>query len=367
MNNYDDKIIAIKNAQTELLKLVKNKIETESNTFNISTKSIIDVLNYDDKMVKKYEAVVEAQKLIEKYTNELKLATTVDEITEIRKKINSSINKIKKEMKNRGIDENEYNNYCQNANNLRKIIAANIRYLKRESKIKEIEELNSNISDLSLEDKDKLKKLVKNELAYGKRNINKYIATEEDKLDEKDDVISDELSKKAFINKDKQEENKIDVKKAVIGKDFLLNQINSFAQENNSRRFKTYDSLHDFIGDQVEDFKLRYKVDSTLDYTNNPVKNLVIFAKNLPKIIGNKAKVRPMIFDYNIYFRKSELIGYSEYVRENSSILYNLKKAFGISSLNDKEYFYLNEHEKCINWIIEFCDKNNLAISYRKA
>ena len=138
MNNYDEKIKKIKETEKELLTSVKEEVEKNNNVLNLEIGNVINLLNYDSTLVKKYEAVVNAQKLIFGFARDINNSTSVDEIKEIRNKLNYYINKIKKEIKDRNLSEEVYNKYYENSSNLRKSIAKYVRYLKREDKISEL-------------------------------------------------------------------------------------------------------------------------------------------------------------------------------------------------------------------------------------
>lgn len=351
MNNYDEKITAIKENQKKLLIMVKSKIQEENEIFNLNTKNIVDVLSHDEKTIKKYEAVINAQKLIEEYTNEILNANSIEEIVEIRKKLNGCINKIKKEMRNRGIDDVEYNKYCEDANKLRKKISANIRFLKREEKIKEIELLNNNIDNLNEDELLRLKKLVKNEVNYGNRNLN------EDYFNKT--IVTRKKKKNQTIEEDTDNE----MIKTLKSLDFGSVQNNSVIKED----FETFNNLHEFLDSKVESYNYRYNIEKMGLYTGGIIKNIIVFNKNLPKLINNKKKSKMMLRDFNYYVRKPELLGYGDYVYSHSSIINNFKRALTTNVvLKSKEVSYAKEHEKVINWIIDFCKSNNMEIKYDK-
>ena len=337
MNNYDEKIQCIKETQKELLKLVKNKIIEENEIFNLDTRNIVDVLNHDNKVIKKYEAIIKAKELIEEYTNQIQQATDIEEIKEIRKKLNSCINKIKKEMKNRGFDDIEINNYTEEAKKLRKKIAFNIRVLKREEKIKEIEVLNNNIDNLSNEELIKFKKLIKNEVSYGKRNLN----YDENKIVKK--VIFEEKEKKNVINFNIPRDDKV-----------------------KTNKIKSYDNLEDFLKEKIVEYEGYYYIQPIDKYNGNFIKNIRIFTKNIPNILKNKDSVERMKCDNRLYIRKAELRAYYRYIEENSSIIKNFKQAIKPSVLDDKESEYVDEHQRIVKWIIEYCNTHHMNISYNQ-
>ena len=356
MNNYDDKLVLIKENQIKLLEMVKEKIKEENEVFNLNTKNIVNVINYDSKVVKKYEAVLEAQKLIEEYTNAILNATNIDEIKEIRKKLNSCINKVKKEMKNRGIDDIEFNNYCENIKNYRKKVSENIRYLKREEKIKEIESLNNNFDDLNEEELLKLKKLVKNEISYGRRNLGEDIEVKRTRKPKEKKELGEVLNStyKEECNKNDSKDNRFNL------------TLDIPPAKKNVEEFVKYDSLEDFLKDRVHSFDNQFKIRKTEGYNSGVIKNIVIFTKNIPKLISNKKSAKSMVVYYNSICRKSELYAYSKYVSNTSSIIYNLKSIVKRNTLENKENELKSEHDNIAEWIIDYCEKNHKTISYNK-
>lgn len=427
MNNFDEKIKNIKETEKQLLEFVKSKIEEKDNIFSENVESVVKVLNYDATMVKKHETILEAQKLIVELTNKIKNAKTVDEIVEIRKKLNYYINKIKKEIKERNIDSNEYDQYVLNATDLRKGISEYIRYLKRESKITEIDTLN-NKPELNEEEKDYLKKLVRNEISYGKRNLAKYNNVVDErftvKLPEKNSSVKEgidnsmEKIKGELASKKTSKENEVQVSKYIgqgkqcryfrshesigennpvestinsknqeLGKYFVKHDKlendgkptkNDFKVTTPIKRasiqrsgvlpVKTYNNVHDYLSEKVDSFTERYDVIILEGYTESKAKNIKIFARNLPTILRNKGRIKYMMRDCAlINNRKPELTGFTEYTRSENSVMNSIKKALTGSKLVDQETFYRKEHERCIDWIMGFCKANELEIHYPAA
>ena len=135
MNSYDEKIAKIKETHKFLIEKVKQEIEEKNHVLNLNIGDLTSLLDYDSTMVKKYEAVVKAQELIDEFTTSIKNSNSVEEIKAIRNKLNYYINKIKKEIKDRGLSEEEFNKYYMNATNLRKDIAIYVRFLKRDENL----------------------------------------------------------------------------------------------------------------------------------------------------------------------------------------------------------------------------------------
>ena len=418
MNKYDDKILKIKGTEKELLELVKDKLIKENGLFNCNTKNIIEVLKRDSQMVKKFEAVVKAQQLIAEYTEKIKNSTNVDEIIELRKELNKCINKVKKEMINRGFNEIQIESYCEDIKNYRKTISEKLRYLKRENKISEIEYLN-NKEDLTEEELIRLKKLVKNELLYGKRNLNKinkvkvnppikekeikketesvnsflrkpeqrrhsrYIRDMDIVVDEKNPTKSKLAPTRKKIGKYFVDESNIEDDKTTLnsqyGKYFVESSSNGDREKdlttkkdkkNNSSikssgtiSVKTYGNVDEYLSEKIDLYNEKYDVIIPEGYTESKIKNLRIFARNLPTIIRNKGRIKLMMQD-SIRFnnRLCDLVGFIEYNREENSIINRFKRAITRTPFIAQEEFYNVEHQKCIDWIINYCKENNMVI-----
>ena len=164
MNRDGIRIAKIKNDHAELLKRVRNSIVENDSILTESIKEVINVLDFDEKCIKKQEAMNSAQELIADLTKEIIEAKTKEEVFEIRKKLNYNINKIKAEIKKRNVDEKYLNDYQVKITYLRKDIASYIRFLKREDNIVEIDKLYSNYNNLTKEEMTTLKKALKREV-----------------------------------------------------------------------------------------------------------------------------------------------------------------------------------------------------------
>lgn len=372
MNN-NDKIINIKDMHKALLELVKNKIKDNSVDFSNNTQTVIEALNYDSEMVKKYEAIIETKKLIIEFSNQIQEAKTVEEVIEIRKKLNNCINKVKREIISRNLEASLYDEYVMKATSLRKSISEYVRYLKREVKIREIESLSNEAN--TPENHDRLKKLLKNEISYGKRNLNKY------NIQDNQEIIDDNHSSETESNELGSTEKEIedgDNDKQFDG----LREFTEIPLEDESKpqglvgknedfryvpKYKTYEDLYKYLDDKVMLFERNFRIKKAEKYTRSVIKNLRVFTKNIPILIQNRRRVKLMIKDFNLCTRQSELVGYIEYTKIDNSFITNMKKVFEGSSIDDKELYYLEEHQKCVDWIIDFCDENKLSLSYLKS
>ena len=401
MNNYDDKIVMIKNNQRKLLELVRNKLTENNPIFNLNTKKIVDVITHDDQMVKKYEAVVKAQQLIEEYTEKIKNSSSVLEIMEIRKELNKCINKVRKEMVNRGFENTDIDNYFEDIKKYRKIISQKLRFLKRENKISEIDSLNDR-DDLTEEETIRLSKLVKNELSYGKRNLNAddkstIIVSREVKVEKEEPIVTKEepkeeikeetkegiiepiqepvkpfdkyivggINDKGEINKpqgckffvnpndpikvDPNKEENNEIKEQEPRKEFPRRtppKVNNTVQNN---------TIRDYISDKVDEYIEKYDVIIPDGYGESIIKNLRIFGGNLYNLAHNKGTAKLMFKDGAATgYSEPVLSVYAKYIRSESGIFKNFIGAFRRSALVSRREHYREEHERCINWINKY-------------
>ena len=171
MNKDGLRIEKIKSDHAELLKKVRESIITNHENLKGNIEEVVTVLDFDEKSIKKQEATIKAQELVTTLTKEILDAKTKEEIIEIRKRLNYYINKIKTEIKRRELDESYLNAYQEKVTYLRKDIAKYIRFLKREENISEIDHLYSNYDNLNKEEMTDLKKALKREINYNRRNL----------------------------------------------------------------------------------------------------------------------------------------------------------------------------------------------------
>ena len=390
MNNYDDKIIMIKDNQRKLLELVRNKFNENNPIFNLNTRNVVDVITYDNKMVKKYEAVIKAQQLIEEYTEKIKNSSSVLEIIEIRKELNKCINKVRKEMINRGFDTIEIDNYCEDIKKYRKLVSQKLRYLKRENKISEIDSLN-NRDDLTEEEAIRLSKLVKNELSYGRRNLNEgnkpnriILKNEESTIEEP--VVTLEETKEEIIEPIEEPMKPYDI--------YIVGGINNNGEVNKPQSCKFFvdpnrvepvdqpkeleprkefprrtppivrnvlqnNKIHDYISEKVDEYTEKYDVIIPDGYGDSIIKNLRIFGGNVYNLMHNKGKVRLMFKDSSKSGYNDAILSlYAKYIRSESGMFKNFINAFRRSALISRREHYSEEHERCVSWI------NNYADSY---
>ncbi len=418
-----ERIEIIKEERYELLNEVRESINNGNNAVIENAESIVEALDYDEKNIKKYEALKEAQFLIENLTVEIANATTKEEVEALRKKLNYYINKIKNEAKKRNID---YSEYYESVTSIRKNIAKYIRFIKRRDQIEELEKINEMYDELDKEAKKKLSRQISSARNYNTRvireqkiqngvvlvknnenvqeNIKKDI--EEVLIDTKEGKNNIEVS---VIDSKENSEPKVtleehhDVDFVLVGynddnlndvdpvEDVIENKgvrvLNNVNEEptkalivvnrnvdNYGKKAKLlfqdeeiFASDRDYVSSRVEDFESRYRIDNALGYSSSIGKNFVTFVKNIPIYNANKKKLRRIARDYELYYHSDDLGVFMEYIRRDNSIIEGLKKIFKKSSLYTKEDEFLDNHDRCVNWILSFVKDNEIRLNYRLA
>lgn len=357
MNNYEEKIKNIKETEKYLLEIARNAITTQNKILNLNIQDLICMLNYDESTVKKYESTLKAQMLIEKFTNDILEAKDVDEIKAIRNRLNYYINKVKTEIKDRNVSEEEYNKYYENATLLRKNIARYVRFMKREENIKEIDRLSENIDSLNEDELNNLKRLLRLESDYGKRNKNPNPVKKEEKKQNDDSKDFEKRLSRLFSEYKRNEEPKENKESLKI----VFNNDKKVSQS-----YVEYDNLDSYLSHRINVFNNRYVLKKVNKYDGSLVHNIAEFIKNIPVFRENKKRIEKMKQASVYYDRTPEFIGFIEYNKRDNSLMKNFKKVFKNTTVRNKERLYLEEHKNCIDWIKKFCHVNRMQIDYKK-
>ena len=176
--NYKEKIAKVNSERVIMLNKAKENISQKNVTLSDNLENTINTLEFDEKNVKKYKSIIKAKEMIASLTEEILNAKSVEDIVKLRSKINYYINKIKKELQKRNVSQTLYDETYNQVKYLRKDIATYIRFLKRESTLEEINNSCSNVDKLSSDEKNKLKKQLRNEHNYNKRYMKKNAINE---------------------------------------------------------------------------------------------------------------------------------------------------------------------------------------------
>ena len=342
--NNISRIDVIKQERKEMLEEVRESVQCENKNVFDNIEDILEVIKSDEQSVKKYEALKSAQELICKLTEEIVNATSKEEIDNIRKKLNYYINKIKKEALKRNIDYIKCN---ESITNMRKDISKYIRLLKKQNEIDEIKLINNNYELLTEDDKKKLARQISNSRNYNKRMIREKSNPVCDKveIEESNIPIEDKSLEETKKNSGLDESTIVPKRQSIL-------------------RLPRYESDDEFISQRVNDFNSRYKLKETHEYSNSVGKNIFNFIRNLPIYAANKKAVKKIVFDYSIFYRGDDLGIYLEYVKRNNSIAEGIKGIFGKSSLYTKENIHLDNHDRCVQWIMDVIKNNNIKLQY---
>ena len=336
-----EKIDKINNDRLVLLTSVKENLKYNNTKVIENIDEIINNLYKDDVLTKEYKTIIKAKQLIEDLTKQILESNSVEEIVNIRKKINYYINKIKKELKERKDSQVMSYKFSNKVNNLRSDIANYIRYTKREYNINEIIRLNS-IENISLEDKEKLKRLLKNEVNYMKKNIKKV--NQDEVINSASRVLDEKLNN--IFKKSKTNSSKLAVSSLNLESPFNL-------------QFNTTD----YYKDRYEVYSNKYRLNKVYEYNMSTFKNIICLFVNIPKYIENKKIIRLMEMDYDRYYAGEDFRYYIEYTRKNNSIRNAIKTILKNTRLSSRERECLKEHDKCMDWILNYCNDARLKLS----
>jgi len=401
MNRDKNRLEKVKNDRIELLKRVKSSLSNNKDSLNNTIDSINKVIEMDDSCVKKLDAISKSQELIASLIEELMSAESIKDVEKLRNKVNYLINKIKKEIKSRNISEDSIEEYKEKVSYLRKDISKYIRYLKRNNNILKIENMLKNHANLSEEELKELKKLLKGEIRYNTRNLKEETKKKEESLEEflfpKRKVTPEiglesveSLKEFLFPNSGNTEEKKklIDdslsdilpkceiPEKKDFNFDFLFKDTDEKAAKKATEKpvddtvmEEYYDKMNEYLKERADIFSVRYKIRDTYEYSSSAFANFVNLFRNIPIYIMNRAKIKDMISDTRVFYRGGDLLGYIEYTKKRNSILTGLKCLFSKSYLFRREGQYLNIHNNCSEWLIDFCEQNDLKIplTFKKA
>lgn len=355
--NYDEKINKINNDRKLMLNLIKENLNKNKNNLLDNINIVFDTLDFDNQNIKEYKAIINAKKLIFELVEEISKATTIEEITNLRKKINYYINKIKKELIKRNVNQDLFNKTLNSVDSLRSNISMYLRFLKRQNKISEIENLFENINNLSDESNARFKKILTNELKYNKRIINHLESnpTQKAKNPPRKGTITETNTSKTET-KLTQEEQTTNQKHIELPLN-LLN--NSDDKSSHTEQHIDLFNGQNFLAGRLEYYKSQYIFANLLTYNNNFFQNCINFFRNIQSYIFNKRIITNAERDYNIFYRGNDLKYFIDYSKKRNSIMTALAIIFESSHLSKREIECLYDHNKCLQWIIEFHDQND--------
>lgn len=388
MNNDLTRLEKIKSERKELLNKIKESLNNNKCEYCDSLTEITSLIDYDDKSIKKYEAVVKSQELISKLIMEVLNSKNPEDIIKLRNKINYLINKVKKELKSRNVNNEELALYEEKTNYMRKSISTYVRCLKRDNNLNEIHNLMANYDSLSLDDMRRLKKLLKNEKRYNTRhkqdNLEKNnIKTKEinkepfSELDTLFDGKPREIEKEPFSElntlfdgkpRDTEEKEEFSELRTLFDgkpRDIEKEEFSELSTLLRSQLIKKDDSKKegkDALLSRVNSYNIQYGIKDLYEYSPSFAKNLLVLLKNIPLYIANNSKVKYMTYDVKNFYSGSDLISYIAYTKKRNSIINGLKNLFSKSYLYNGEGYYLNIHDDCTYWLYNYCESRNMPV-----
>lgn len=346
----------INNNRTIILDKSKEYIVNDNkDLFENFNKVLDDSLNYD-KDSKEYKSILQAKEIIFQLTQEIANSKSVDDIVKLRNKINYYINKIKKELVKRNINYEEMEEIQEKVASLRTSISIYLRSLKRASILKEINNLYDDINNLSIEDCNRLKKLLSNERRYNKRVL--------DNFNNKEMLVKPEVM---------VEDDTINDVTLIIEEDINLNEETIYHTINIDDKIECiihFDSDESFtifshvssnnvsnegdLNDRVLYYKKYYNLSDVSSYDATVFKNIIKLIKNIHRYRINNKLIKKAINDYNMFYHGCDLGGFIEYSKKKNSIFTALSIIFKKSRLSQREVEYLSNYDKCTDWIREF-------------
>ena len=368
MNNLNDRINKVKSERKDMLENTKNLILDNMVSYRLHIKEIEKILDTDEKCVKKVESLTKIQDIIEKLSQEILTINDKEQVAKLRKKLNYYINKVKCELQNRNIDEKFIKEYTLKTEEYRKSVSKYLRYEKRNNKMLKIENYQNNLEQLNKDDLMELRKLLKSENDYNRKNV----------IVHDNPIISKSGSRKA-LSIDIKKKNNGDRR---VGIDTLpnlknkrneealkrsnLSSLNVSKNKNVSITFKDEKKISDideYILFKMGLYKKRYGIMETISYDGNMLIKINAFIKNIKIYRHNKKKVNYMLTELP-YYKGNDFISFIEYIKENNSFKMGLRKLLGKSSIYLNNESSLLNHQKYVEWIKNYCRINNLQLDY---
>ena len=306
-----ERIEKVKENNKILLKNVKEEMNNSALPFLTSVAKIVDEIKENTTDEKKKITFNKAKEKLESLTSEINNADSLQTVIDLRKKLNYYINKIKLEMDKKEFISFEYYKFKDLTVKYRNSIAKDVRYLKRENNINEMERLNSNFDNLTEEEKMEFKKLLRREQKYNSKNLVEYKKEEKKKeFFTASNIKFNEKRAMEIISPDNQ--NELNTK---------LGEINRF-----------------------------YRLNPLPSYDRGVGSNVLKLVRNLPNYLRNK-RILSSINKKNDYFDDRVLDGFVEYNKKRNSIRLTLKEILNPRYRDSIEALYLRKEEYCPYWI----------------
>lgn len=117
---------------------------------------------------------------------------------------------------------------------------------------------------------------------------------------------------------------------------------------------------------QIDEHLSRYSFSKLESYDGNLLNKLRTLLKNYPKYMRNKKKLKVASYDYSVYYHGEDLKYFIKYINRCNSVRLALDLIFNNCHLSNEEVEYLFNHDKCINWVSEYCNLTAYDLSNSK-
>ena len=129
-----------------------------------------------------------------------------------------------------------------------------------------------------------------------------------------------------------------------------------------------FSSDPEYLKEIAERFSDQYNLAPLFEYDSSRIKNLGRLFANLPANIKNKAILSKMLYDSGMFYCGGDFRSFISYTRRRNSISHALRCVFQKSYLTSFEAECLNNHERCAEWLQNYCNQRNIRQYYfRKA
>lgn len=337
--NYNEKIEKINNDRLLMLNAVKDNITNNGQTLLTNLDVVIDTLDKDEINTRKYKSIIRVKQLILELTEQIINTNNLEDVTKLRKRVNYYINIIKKELNERNVSQEHVNIMYKNVDYLRTDMTKYIRYLRRVNNTAKIEDLYKNFDSLSSDEVVALKKLLSNEERYNKRFKS---------------IIND------YTQKEKRPVKKAATETVKNAEKTTGKVINNHAKEQPIIGMGYTDK--EFLRTRVAHYLNLYKFSKIKQYDGSLGNRISIVLNNAKNIFKNKKIMTMAERDYNVYYHGDDLAYFMAYFNKRNSIKFGLQLIFSYSKLSQREIECLLDHNKCFDWINEFCISKEIDV-----
>lgn len=348
MNNQKaiEKIICDNNI---LIENIKNEMNNNSVKMNNAIKDIVFVLKFKEENEKKEQYYNKVCDIICNLSNQINNCSNVLEISNLRKKLNYYTGKLKKELEIKNIDTLLFDNAIINYRNS---ISKYLRFIRRHNNIEFIISLNDNYENLTNDELNILKRLIKKEQSYNMRNL-KNNSTNDNKVVDKNENI--QMNKNVNIEKITKEKIVPNMKKEI--QEIKISNLS--LNEKNVTELRRF-MINKHLNEVVANFSESYKFIKLKSYDESILCNSFTLVRNIPSIIKNKLLILKMKKENE--FDDRELNGFIEYNRRKNSIRLALKEILNPRYRNSVNALILRDNSYCSLWLKShyYYDKNKI-------